>query len=146
MNKKKYAGKELRKLNNMMKRSFLKSDFRHDMENTMVTSNWIIGFLADNKDVDIFQRDIEKNFSIRRSTVSNILQLMEKKGLVTRESVEYDARLKKITLTEKALEIHQHMIDDMEEREEKLIQGISEGELEVFFSVLEKMEKNITCE
>ena len=43
-------------------------------------NGWIIGdYLASNRDKDIFQKDIEYNFSIRRSTVSGILQLMEKR-------------------------------------------------------------------
>lgn len=42
----------------------------------------------------IFQKDLETEFCIGRSTVTNILNLMEKKGFVRRESVSYDARLK----------------------------------------------------
>ena len=44
---------------------------------------------------DIYQRDVEKEFQIRRSTVTGTLQLLEKKGFIRRESVEWDARLKK---------------------------------------------------
>ena len=32
----------------------------------------------------VFQRDIEREFSITRSTVTNILQLMERKGYIQR--------------------------------------------------------------
>ena len=35
----------------------------------------------------MFQRDIEREFSITRSTVTNILQLMERKGYIERRSV-----------------------------------------------------------
>lgn len=143
MNEKRYIGKELRKFNNMMKRDFYKSDFRREMENTMGTSSWIIGFLVDNRDRDVFQRDIENTFSMRRSTASNILRLLEKKGIIKRESVDYDGRLKKIVMTEKAIEINERMIADMSEREAKLTKGISENELEIFFKVIDKMRKNI---
>ena len=60
---------------------------------------WIIGYLYQNRDKEVFQRDIQEQFSIRRSTVTGILQLMEKNGLITRSSVERDARLKKLELT-----------------------------------------------
>ena len=42
-----------------------------------------------------FQKDIEQRFAVGRSTVTNLIQLMEKKGFVKRESVKQDARLKK---------------------------------------------------
>ena len=51
---------------------------------------------------DLYQRDIEEEFRIRRSTASGILKLMEKNGFIYRKSVARDARLKQIVLTEKA--------------------------------------------
>ena len=51
---------------------------------------------------DIYQKDIEKEFQIRRSTATGILQLLEKKRFVIRETVEWDARLKKLVPTAKA--------------------------------------------
>ena len=42
---------------------------------------WIIGYLYRHRDTPVFQRDIEREFSITRSTVTNILQLMERKGV-----------------------------------------------------------------
>ena len=36
-----------------------------------------------------------------RSTVTGVVKLMERKGLIRRESVSSDARLKKLVLTEK---------------------------------------------
>ena len=62
---------------------------------------WIIRYLYENREQDIFQKDIEQRFAVGRSTVTNLIQLMEKKGFVKRESVKQDARLKKVILTEK---------------------------------------------
>ena len=67
-------------------------------------NGWIMRYLYENRKKDIFQKDIEKFFSIGRSTVTNIIQILEKKGYVRRESVEYDARLKKVILTEQGIE------------------------------------------
>lgn len=66
---------------------------------------WIIRYLYENREQDIFQKDIEQRFAVGRSTVTNLLQLMEKKGFVRRESVKQDARLKKVILTEKELQV-----------------------------------------
>lgn len=51
---------------------------------------------------EIYQKDIEEEFQIRKSTVTGILQLMEKNGFIYRENVEKDARLKRIVPTKKA--------------------------------------------
>ncbi len=103
----------------------------------------IIGFIYENRDRDIFQRDIEKEFNIRRSTATNTLKLMEKNGLITRVSVESDARLKKIELTEKAYDFHHVICSCFKNLEKTLAEGISSAELEVFFSVLEKVNDNL---
>ena len=51
---------------------------------------------------DIMQRDIEKEFSIRRSTASRTLQLMEPATDISAGSrFPYDARMKKLVVTEK---------------------------------------------
>ena len=63
---------------------------------------WTLGYLNDHADTEIYQKDIEQEFKVSRATASNMLQLMERKGLIVRESVSCDARLKKISLTEKA--------------------------------------------
>ena len=65
---------------------------------------WIIRYLYENREQDIFQKDIEQRFAVGRSTVTNLIQLMEKKGFVKRESVKQDARLKKVILTEKGVQ------------------------------------------
>lgn len=142
MDRPKYIGMEISKTSNVLKRKCRSSELSRKMDEATGKNGWIIGFLSENEDRDIFQRDIEETFSIRRSTVSSMLQLMEKKGLVTRQSVDFDARLKKLVLTPKAREMHSRMLLDMEKTEKKLRQNISEEELEVFFGVLEKIRKN----
>ena len=47
-------------------------------ELTMMQS-WIIRFLYEHSEEDIYQRDIEAEFSIARSTATGILKLMEKR-------------------------------------------------------------------
>ena len=61
----------------------------------------IIMFLARNRNREIYQHTIEQKFCITRSTASRVLALMEKKGLIARESVAHDARCKRIVLTDK---------------------------------------------
>ena len=104
---------------------------------------WIIHYLYENQGNDIFQRDLEADFNIRRSTVSGIIQNMEKKGLIQRESVKQDARLKKITLTNDAMMLYQEMLTKITLMEKKMTENITEEEWTVFFRVLEKIKKNV---
>ena len=53
------------------------------------------------REQDLFQKHVEEEFNLRRSTATELLKLMEKKGLIYREGVSYDARLKKIMPTDK---------------------------------------------
>ena len=87
---------------------------------------WIIRYLYENREQDIFQKDIEQRFAVGRSTVTNLIQLMEKKGFVKRESVKQDARLKKVILTEKGIASQESFEDIVEHIEEELSEGISE--------------------
>ena len=139
---KRYIGLELSKTNNVICRNLINADFKKEMDDLPGKNGWIIAYIASHKDKEVFQRDIEEEFSIRRSTVSSIVQLMEKKGFVTRESVDHDARLKKLVLTPKALEIYAHMVEQYKISEEIMRRGISFDELEVFFGVLEKIRNN----
>ena len=99
---------------------------------------WIIRYLYENR-----ERDIEQKFSVGRSTVTNLLQLMEKKGFVRRESVKQDARLKKVILTEKGIASQESFEDIVEHIEEELSEGISEEELYIFYKVLDRIKQNV---
>lgn len=63
---------------------------------------WILRYLDTRRDQDVFQRDLENAFKVRRSTVSKTVELMEQKQLLVRESVNGDARKKCLRLTPKA--------------------------------------------
>lgn len=135
-------GFELHKTSRLIKRYMDSDAAKSYVDKVTGTHGWAIGYLYHNRDRDIFQKDFEQEFNIRRSTASTVLSLMEKNGLINRESVDYDARLKKITLTDKALEIQALVETSFERLENKLGQDISDSELEIFFSVIDKINRN----
>lgn len=136
-------GFEVRTLDNMLMRNFACSVKESGLDELTVMHGWIIAYLYQNLEREIYQKDIESRFSIGRSTVTNILKLMEKKGYLLREPVDRDARLKRLRLTETGIQLHedtQHLIELLDE---KTIQGISQEELEVFTQVVYKLKQNI---
>lgn len=92
---------------------------------------------------EVFQKDIEEEYDIRRASATGILKLMEKNNLIKREAVEYDARLKKIILTDKAIALLEQIENNARLFEERLTQGISKEELAFLYSIIEKMSKNL---
>ncbi|WP_283610681.1 MarR family winged helix-turn-helix transcriptional regulator [Faecalispora anaeroviscerum] len=137
------VGRELRSLNNMIRRYFEFSSHRKEIETVTGNNGWIISFVADRTDRDVYQKDIEVYFTITRSTASRVLSRMEQKGLIQRLAVAQDARLKKIVLTQKALEIRGLMLEDAKKMEATLIQGFTEEEIKTLLSYLERMKTNI---
>ena len=95
------------------------------------------------KQGDLFQKDIETAFQMRRSTATGILQLMEQHGILRREPVEHDGRLKRLVLTEQARALDDRINARMEQMEQLLRQGIGEDELRSSFAVCEKIRSNL---
>ncbi|MCI5649976.1 MAG: MarR family winged helix-turn-helix transcriptional regulator [Fusicatenibacter sp.] len=143
MKKKRTVGHSVRTLDNMMFRSFASCVREHGLDELTTMHGWILGFLSCNEGRDIFQKDIESEFQIGRSTVTNIVKLMEKKGYIRREAVPYDARLKKLVLTDTGRALHEATIQLIDELEGKTTAGIEKEDLETFFTVIEKLKENV---
>lgn len=138
----KYIGKEIRKLSNSIKRAVPRCC---EDEDITPANSWLIMYLYDHQEDDVFQRDIEQEFSIRRSTSSSIISLMEKKGYIDRVSVAHDARLKKLVLTEKALKLCEIINQNLFCFEEQLKSGISDEQLNIFYDILDKISQNVVA-
>ncbi|MDO4155218.1 MAG: MarR family transcriptional regulator [Oscillospiraceae bacterium] len=115
----------------------------HTSEQLTGMHGWLIHFLYMRQDTPVYQRDIEKTFSIRRSTVTATLNRMEENGLIVRESVPEDARLKRIVLTEKAISLHLSLEHEHARFEQVLTDGISPEELAQFQKTLTIMCQNL---
>lgn len=103
-----------------------------------------LGFLYFSRKEDVYQRDIEANFKLRRSTVSSQLNTLEKKGLIQRVPVPQDARLKKLVLTEEGLRISGEVLQMLHKINDLMIQGLSQEEITCLSNLLSKVEKNIS--
>lgn len=137
-------GFQLHSLSNLMKRHMEHSEvFSHMDDNVTRNNGWILNYLAHHSDRDIYQRDIENDFCIRRSTVSKVIRLMETKGLLRRETVPGDARLKKLVLTPDGEKLQAAIEREQQETERLLRQDVTEEELRIFHQVMEKFKKNI---
>lgn len=140
---KKTIGNEIHVLSNLIHRTLDNSPAKRQIERVTGTNTWIIGYIACREGQDVFQKDLEKQFGITRSTASKVVNLMEQKGLVERKSVPGDARLKKLVLTERSWEIFHQMTEEFKSIEAALCAGFSEEELEQFFDYIHRMQNNM---
>lgn len=136
-------GMALRNVNILIKRRLEGLSTIKTIDNVTGTHGYIIGYLKSREGQDVFQKDVEKRFSMRRSTATAILQLMEKNGLIVRESVPYDARLKRIVLTDKANELFYLLEEELKCNEELLKRGLTQEEIETLLSLLYKVQSNL---
>jgi DNA-binding MarR family transcriptional regulator len=134
-------GKLIGVLSNEIKRCF---NFDLDTEKLTQKQKRILHFIfARDRLENVYQKEIEREFNLRRSSASELLAHLEQEGYIKRESVDFDARLKRIAITEKAENIRNQVIKDCCEMENRLVEGIAEEELKICNSVLEKMLYNL---
>lgn len=143
MEDKKRVGRKLRILNNLLRRHIDNSCTKKKIDDMTGTNGWIIAYIDRNSDKPVYQRDLEREFGITRSTASKVVILMEKKGFISHEAAEHDARLKRLVLTERSREIVSMMDADAKKTEKKLTAGFSDGELAALRGYLDRMIENM---
>lgn len=137
-----HMGHRIRKLDNMLKRNMQLALSGQGVDEVTAMNGFIIMYLHHHADQVIYQRDVEREFKIGRSAVTNILTRMEENGFVRRDTDGDDARLKRLTLTAKGEEQCQVLQSTIEWLNYRQMDGISDQERERFFATLEKIEGN----
>lgn len=138
-------GGKIKKITSLIRRNIDNSHtFKSNPELTNVTG-WTIGFISKrkNNNIETYQKDIEKEFKISRSTASGLLNSMEEHGYIYREISNLDNRLKIIRLTEKSIELNKKVLSTFDEVEEKALDGFTEKEKNELLSYLIRVEQNL---
>lgn len=143
--KKVNVGYKVRLLHNQLQKrmEYQKSQNEYDCGDLTRMQRFTLGFLHHNSHREIYQKDLEAEFAISRATASNMLAVMERKGLIKREPVIHDARLKKVVLTERARKLHSQIKLDIMATEELLTKGLDEDDKEKLHQYLDIMIQNI---
>lgn len=134
----------LKKLTNLIGRK-LQNEFQHaGVDNSTVQNGWIIMHIHEHnmRGEDVYQKDLEKVLRVTRSTTSKVVNLMISKGYIIAESVDNDARLKKLKLTLKAEEHIAQVEAQMAKVEAIATTGLSEEELKTLQLLLNKVSSN----
>ena len=142
-----HIGFRMRYFNQCMKRLVEKKNrAREETYGMSMTDGWILRYLNEHDGEEVLQKNIETDLHIKKSALTQQLNEMEAHGLIRRSISEHDSRYKCISRTDKALEIHQQIMDEIEEHEKLMRKGIDEEDLAVFSRVLDQMIQNISEE
>lgn len=133
---------EIKGINNLVHQELNNAKGRPPHPGTMM-QKLFLGYLDAHRDRDVYQKDLEATFHIRRSTASGILQIMVRDGLLVREPVEGDARLKRLVLTPIAQEQLSQMQQDLLRMENKATAALTKQELETLFTLLDKVRGSL---
>lgn len=106
------------------------------------TQTTVIGYLIENQEKDVCQKDIEYNLGLTHPTVSSVLNRMETSGLIVTEILPSDHRYKKILLTEKAISLSEQIDSRYNAVKEKLFQNISPAQRELMNVTVQMILKN----
>ena len=96
------------------------------------------------KGQDVYQTNLEKIFKTSKSSMSDSLQSLESKNLITRTSlIEGDSRKKSLKLTNKGEEITVLVGTYLNEVSDELLSNLTEEEKSAFIKILEKLVRKM---
>ncbi len=107
------------------------------------TQAQVVCYLDDRKDEEVSQKDLEDFLKLSKSSVSSLLDTLEKKHAIIREVSKKDARKNVIKLSDNTIESIKHVENNIVNINNKIINNISEDKLNTFYEVLELMKNNI---
>lgn len=129
------------KLNRKMNRYF--SSYFTGTHLTSIQALVLHYLLTESMKRDVFPKDLEVFLEIKPSSVTSLIDNLERNGYLRRESLADDGRFKKLILTQKTLEIQEDISSRINDYIESIFVGISEEDLKVFEKVIIQMTKNI---
>lgn len=134
-------GLEVRILSNLIYNKL--NQMTMETEKLTIHQCWILQHLTDNVGKEIYQKDIEQLFSIKRSTANQMLKTMETRGFIRRTVSDEDARRNILTVTEDGIAACEHLVKNLYQFMLKLHGDIPKDELEQFQGTLRKLWQNI---
>lgn len=130
----------LKIVNNLFERELNNRISTIDLTRTQCS---ILVYLNRNRGKDINPHHIEKEFNLKKPTVTGILKRLEEKGFILIEQSKTDKRYKHIKLTSKNDAVDKIMKKNLAESEKILYKGLSEEDKKELYRILEKMMDNL---
>ena len=91
----------------------------------------------------ISQKDIAEYCGKDKTSITKIIDTLEKKNLVVRVTDQLDHRVKRVVLSQKGRELFLSALPVMAKTRDELRSGISDKEIEALKTILNKIYKNL---
>mgnify|MGYP005698026189 FL=1 len=98
------------------------------------------------KQKGISQKEIAEYCGKDKTSVTKIIDTLEKKNLLVRYSDQIDQRIKRVVLSNKGKDLMKNVMPVIEQHRNDLLEGIKSREIETFKVVLKKIYNNLTSE
>ena len=96
----------------------------------------VLDFVFNQADHIVSQHQLEEEFNLRRSTVTIMLQRMEKRGLIKKLDDKKDKRKKLVTLTDKSINLIPEIKGYMQADDQDLRKKFTDNEIDVATAIL----------
>lgn len=100
--------------------------------------------ISESETRDIFPKDLEEFLEIKPSSVTSLINNLERNGYLRRESLADDGRYKKLVLTDKTVAVRDEILNRINDYMKSMFVGVSDEDLKVFEKVLMQMTENIS--
>ena len=98
------------------------------------------------KQKGISQKEIAEYCGKDKTSVTKIIDTLEKKNLLVRYSDQIDQRIKRVVLSNKGKDLMKNVMPVIEQHRNDLLEGIKSKEIETFKIVLKKIYNNLISE
>ena len=109
----------------------------------LTAEQWQV-LLTLSKQNKINQKILSQAVNKDQPTLTRMLDILERKALVERHLSKEDRRSFSVHITEKGLNLTEKLTPYIEDIFKKILNGISEKDLETYLDVLTKIDNNIT--
>jgi len=98
------------------------------------------------KQKGISQKEIAEYCGKDKTSVTKIIDTLEKKNLLVRYSDQIDQRIKRVVLSNKGKDLMKNVMPVIEQTRNEVLSGINSKEVETFKIVLKKIYNNLISE
>ncbi|ANY66437.1 MarR family transcriptional regulator [Paenibacillus sp. BIHB 4019] len=103
----------------------------------------IIGYIYENQETELIQRDLADRFHLRGASITAMLQGLEQRGFIERKIPVNNERQKNIYVLPKAVELIEDFNESFQKVEDEIVQVLSEDEKQILKELLIKINERL---
>ena len=110
---------------------------------TQTQAHVILYLIEAGRNGEVYQKDLEKQFRIKASTVNGIVERLEEKNFLTRTPDRRDGRCRRLSVTEKGLQLEREIHRCIDETEKLMVKDFTAEEQQMLQTLLQRVIENL---